>query len=102
MAALRAGFFYEPTPVPATLVRRRPTIWRRQGLISVPTRFFDTSRYVLSVGGGVDLGNHAPFTVDFWAQYHLLARPAGQSLRPGSPVRRSSPATSWPTGPSSE
>jgi long-subunit fatty acid transport protein len=70
---LRAGFFYEPTPVPGTLVSSQAYDLGSQGLINVPTRFFDTSRYVLSVGGGVDLGTHAPFTVDFWAQYHVLA-----------------------------
>ena len=28
-----------------------------QALVDVPTRFFDTTRYVFSLGGGVDLGD---------------------------------------------
>jgi hypothetical protein len=75
----RAGFFYEPTPVPGSLVSSQAYDLPSQGLINVPTRFFDTSRYVLSLGGGVDLGDHAPFTVDFWAQYHILANATVQT-----------------------
>ena len=70
---LRAGFFYEPTPVPSSLPASQAYDLASQGLVSVPTRFFDTSRYALSLGGGVDMGDVAPFTVDVWAQYQLLA-----------------------------
>jgi long-chain fatty acid transport protein len=70
---LRGGFFYEPTPVPSSLPGSQAYDLASQGLINVPTRFFDTSRYVLSLGGGVDMGDVAPFTVDFWAQLHVLA-----------------------------
>jgi hypothetical protein len=69
----RAGFFLEPTPVPGTLPSSQGYDQASQALVDVPTRFFDTTRYVFSLGGGVDLGDYGPFTVDFWAQYHLLA-----------------------------
>jgi len=69
----RAGFFLEPTPVPGTLPSSQAYDQASQALVDVPTRFFDTTRYVFSLGGGVDLGDYGPFTVDFWAQYHLLA-----------------------------
>jgi long-chain fatty acid transport protein len=70
---LRAGFFYEPTPVPSSLAASPAYDPATQGLLNRPTRFFDASRYALSLGGGVDLGDMAPFTVDVWAQLHLLA-----------------------------
>lgn len=70
---IRAGFFYEPTPVPSSLAASPVYDLATQGLLNVPTRFFDSSRYAVSLGGGVDLGDVAPFTVDFWAQLHVLA-----------------------------
>jgi long-chain fatty acid transport protein len=76
---LRAGFFYEPTPVPSSLPASPAYDLASQGLVNVPTRFFDTSRYVVSLGGGVDLGEHAPLTVDFWAQLHMLASTSVQT-----------------------
>lgn len=70
---LRAGFFYEPTPVPSSLPASPAYDLAQQGLVNVPTRFFDPSRYAFSLGGGVDMGDIAPFRVDFWAQYQVLA-----------------------------
>ena len=70
---LRAGFFYEPTPVPSSLQASPAYDLPSQGLINVPTRFFDAPRYAFSLGGGVDMGDYAPFTMDFWAQYQVLA-----------------------------
>jgi long-chain fatty acid transport protein len=70
---LRAGFFYEPTPVPSSLAASAAYDLAAQGLVGVPTRFFDASRYVATLGGGVDMGELAPFTVDLWAQLHLLS-----------------------------
>jgi long-chain fatty acid transport protein len=70
---LRAGFFYEPTPVPGSLPASPAYDLASQALVNVPTRFFDASRYVVSFGGGVDMAELAPFTVDLWAQLHVLA-----------------------------
>jgi len=69
----RGGFFYEPTPVPTTLPSSQAYDLGAQSLVDLPTRFFDTSRYVFSVGAGVDMGDEAPFTLDVYAQYHVLA-----------------------------
>jgi len=69
----RGGFFLEPTPVPSTLPSSQAYDQASQGLVNVPTRFFDTTRYVFSLGGGVDLGDYGPFTLDTWVQYHVLA-----------------------------
>jgi hypothetical protein len=69
----RAGALYEPTPLPSTLPSSQAYDAGSQMLVDVPTRFFDATRYVLTLGGGVDMGDIAPFTVDAWAQLHVLA-----------------------------
>lgn len=73
---LRGGFFLEPTPVPSSLPSSQAYDPNKRELVDVPTRFFDTTRYVFSLGAGVDLGDDLPFTLDFWAQYHVLASTA--------------------------
>ena len=70
----RAGFFYEPTPVPSSLPPSQAFDESIQATSNVPTRFFDASRYVLSLGGGVAMTRPLPpITIDAWAQLHLLA-----------------------------
>lgn len=73
VARLRAGFFFEPSPVPDSLASSQAYDVPSQGLIDEPTRLLDANRYVGTVGGGIDLGDAAPFTLDTWAQYHALA-----------------------------
>ena len=94
---LRAGFFYEPTPVPGSLPASQAYDLASQGLLSVPTRFFDASRYAFSLGGGVDMGDLGPFTVDVWAQYQVLASTTVQtctgSEAPCSPDIGTGPAS---------
>lgn len=68
----RAGLMYEPTPLPSSLPSSQAYDAGSQMLVDVPTRFFDASRVVFTLGGGVDLGDYAPFTFDAWAQYHAL------------------------------
>jgi len=68
----RAGALFEPTPLPSSLPSSQAYDPGSQMLVDVPTRFFDASRVVLTLGGGVDLGDVAPFTLDAWAQYHVL------------------------------
>lgn len=70
---VRGGFFLEPTPVPSSLPSSQAYDTTKKELVDVPTRFFDATRYVFSLGAGVDFGDELPFTLDFWAQYHLLA-----------------------------
>lgn len=76
---MRAGFFYEPSPVPGSLPASQAYDLASQGLLSVPTRFFDTNRYAFSLGGGVDMGDLGPFSVDVWVQYQLLANTTQQT-----------------------
>ena len=76
---LRAGVFYEPSPVPASLPSSAAYDLPSQGLVNVPTRFFDPARYVASIGAGVDMGDGAPFTMDFWAQVQALASTTAQT-----------------------
>jgi hypothetical protein len=87
---VRGGFLLEPTPLPSSLP---PSLAYdvKTGLDSpVPARFFDTTRYVFSLGWGADFGERLPFTVDFYAQVHLLANstvatpPASQASLSGS------------------
>jgi hypothetical protein len=63
----------EPTPVPSTLPSSLAYGAASHVDVPVPTRFFDTTRYVFALGGGVDLGDRLPFSVDVYAQYHALA-----------------------------
>jgi hypothetical protein len=69
---LRGGFLYEPTPLPSSLPSSLAYSTTAHVDAPVPTRFFDTSRYVVSLGGGVDFGDITPFSVDMYVQYHGL------------------------------
>ncbi len=80
---VRGGASYEPTPVPSSLPSSLAYSAASGTDVPVPTRFFDASRYVFSVGGGVDFGDLLPFTVDVYAQYHVLA--ASTVATPPSP-----------------
>jgi long-chain fatty acid transport protein len=101
--AARAGFFYEPSPVPSTLPSSQAYVLPTQRLVDVPTRFFDTSRYVFSLGAGVDLGDYAPFTFDTWVQYHVLAGTTvttcdgGQCSPDPGPAKLSGNVLAWGT-----
>ncbi|HEY6458724.1 MAG TPA: hypothetical protein VIY73_01195 [Polyangiaceae bacterium] len=94
---LRAGFFYEPTPVPASLAASPAYDLGSHGLVNEPTRFFDASRYSVSIGGGVDMGDLAPFTIDAWAQLQALSSTTQQtctgSFTPCSPDIGTGPAS---------
>ena len=73
-AALRArgGVLLEPSPVPSPLPSSQ-AYDGKQGLdVDVPTRFFDSTRALFSLGGGADFGDALPFSVDFYAQYLVL------------------------------
>jgi hypothetical protein len=69
---VRGGVLLEPTPLPSSLPSSLAynTTSHEDG--PVPTRFFDATRYVLSIGGGVDFGDVTPFSVDMYVQYHGL------------------------------
>lgn len=82
---VRGGMLLEPTPVPSALPSSLAYDPASHIDASVPTRFFDTTRYVFSLGGGVDLGDRLPLRVDVYAQYHLLfASTMGTSPAPSA------------------
>jgi long-chain fatty acid transport protein len=70
---VRGGFLYEPTPVGSSLPSSLAYSTTSHVDAPVPTRFFDASRYVVSLGGGVDFGDITPFSVDMFVQVHELA-----------------------------
>lgn len=67
---VRGGALLEPTPVPSSLPSSLAYGATAHVDGPVPTRFFDTTRYVLSLGGGVDFGDVTPFSVDMYVQVH--------------------------------
>ncbi len=66
---VRAGYAFEPTPVPSSL----PASRRAEGgdAVEIPTRFFDASRHLFSVGAGVSLAKDL-VRLDWYTQLHLL------------------------------
>lgn len=69
----RAGFLLEPTPVPSSLPSSLAYDTTAHVDAAAPTRFFDATRYVFTLGGGADFGDMLPLSIDFYAQYHVLA-----------------------------
>lgn len=68
-AAIRAGWFLEPTPVPDSLPSSQAYDPTSKGNVDVPTRFFDATRNVLTLGGGVRIHD---VTLDGFTQFHFL------------------------------
>jgi long-chain fatty acid transport protein len=83
---VRGGALLEPTPVPSSLPSSQAYDPATQAVVSVPTRFFDATRFVLSGGAGVDLGDIAPLAVDFFAQVHALVA-SNVEAPPAAPAR---------------
>jgi hypothetical protein len=79
-AALRGGWFFEPTPAPGTLPKSRAFDTATRTDVDVPTRFFDAHRHVFTLGGGVRFHD---VTVDTFAQIHVL-HPSDVTLAAGS------------------
>jgi long-chain fatty acid transport protein len=79
---LRAGAFFEPTPLPSQLPSSQRFDPGRSppGPSDVPTRYFDASRLAFTVGYGVELRDPLPpITVDLFAQAHALLGRANAS-----------------------
>jgi hypothetical protein len=70
-AALRAGYFYEPTPFPTA---------------RLPHALFDSSRHVFTAGYGLTLNEPWPLQIDLGVQWHELvaAEPVVLPTDPGS------------------
>lgn len=88
VAHLRAGYWFEPSPLPSQIPASQAWNSPAQTTTYVPTRFFDASRHVLTLGGGLELGNpmkhsmppgeeaksrpERPFNLDVYSQIHVL------------------------------
>jgi hypothetical protein len=70
---VRAGAFYEPSPLPSKLASSQAFDPVSLGTIALPTRYFDADRLAITLGYGVALNNPLPpVTVDLFAQAHVL------------------------------
>jgi len=82
-AHARAGYFLEPTPMPSSIDASQAYSPAAAAVVSVPTRFFDATRHVLTLGGGLELRPPLPpLTLDLFGQLHLL-QPRTMTLHPG-------------------
>jgi long-chain fatty acid transport protein len=70
---LRAGAFYEPSPLARSLPASQAFDQPSRMDVSVPTRFFDADRWAVTLGWGVDMAAPLPpITLDAYAQLHVL------------------------------
>ncbi|MGO8995297.1 MAG: OmpP1/FadL family transporter [Polyangiaceae bacterium] len=70
---VRAGAFYEPSPLPSKLPSSQAFDPVSQQAIAVPTRYFDADRLAITLGYGVTLRNPLPpITLDLFGQAHVL------------------------------
>jgi long-chain fatty acid transport protein len=70
---LRAGVFYEPSPMPANLPSSKAYSDAANATVDVPTRYFDANRIAITLGYGVTLRDPLPpITVDLFGQMHVL------------------------------
>jgi long-chain fatty acid transport protein len=70
---VRAGAFYEPSPLPSTLPSSKTFDLVSQQTVSVPTRYFDADRLAVTLGYGVALKRPLPpITLDLFGQTHFL------------------------------
>jgi long-chain fatty acid transport protein len=72
---LRAGAFYEPSPMPGTLPSSKAYNDAANTTLSVPTRYFDADRLAITLGYGMTMRDPLPpITLDLFGQ--------GQALMP--------------------
>lgn len=70
---LRAGYFFEPSPVPSTLAASSAFDAASRTLAPVPTRFFDADRHAITMGLGFAIERPLKLNIDWTAQAHVLA-----------------------------
>ena len=69
----RGGGFFETTPLPDTLPGSDAYDRGSKGLVTVPTRYFDSHRVALTAGTGLSMAKPLPpIDIDLFAQYHVL------------------------------
>ncbi len=88
-AHVRAGGFFETTPVPSTLPSSDAFRFADSSTGPVPTRYYDASRLVGTLGFGLSLSRPLPpIDLDTYAQVHwLLPRTISSDLGDGSVER---------------
>lgn len=70
---VRGGYALESTPTPANLPPSQAWDPAAKQNANVPTRFFDASRHIFTLGGGIELHDPLPaLTLDVYAQDHVL------------------------------
>ncbi|MEO6419878.1 MAG: hypothetical protein ABIP39_10750, partial [Polyangiaceae bacterium] len=70
---LRGGYALESSPTPTDLPPSQAWDPAGKQTTNVPTRFFDASRHIFTVGGGIALHDPLPaLTLDVYAQEHIL------------------------------
>jgi hypothetical protein len=72
-AFARGGAFYETSPLPSELPGSEAFDVATRSTITVPTRYFDADRVVLTAGAGLSLARPLPpIELDLFGQVHLL------------------------------
>jgi long-chain fatty acid transport protein len=70
---LRAGAFYEPSPLPGKLPSSQAFDPATEATAALPTRYFDADRLAITLGYGLVLRDPLPpVTLDLFAQAHVL------------------------------
>lgn len=89
VAHVRAGYWFEPSPLPGSIPASQAWQSSQQATGYVPTRTFDAARHVLTLGGGLEIGKplraplagkddrdanrgERPFNLDVYGQLHVL------------------------------
>lgn len=71
--AARGGAFYEMSPLPSDLPGSEAFDAKAKGVVTLPTRYFDSDRFVVTAGTGLRLSKPLPpVELDLYAQYHIL------------------------------
>jgi long-chain fatty acid transport protein len=81
-AFLRAGWFFEPSPLPTSMPSSTAYDVAQGTALQVPTRWYDGDRHAFTLGGGVRIGK--VLTVDVWSQLHVIV-PHEVTLAAGGP-----------------
>lgn len=69
----RAGAFFETTPLPSELPGADAYDHSTMGVVTLPTRYFDSDRLALTLGVGLELSKPLPpIDIDLFAQHHIL------------------------------
>lgn len=81
----RGGMFYEGSPLPSDLPASEAYDTVANGVATVPTRYFDSDRFVVTAGTGLTLAKPLPpIDLDLYAQYHILLAQTITSTDPAS------------------